>query len=85
MAVTRSHFDEFKRQQPQKQQQQEKQEAELVSESDNVVEEVVVMTTVESDPRVQGMKIWLRRFSAPVSFDDVSPTDFKQMISNRSI
>lgn len=74
MDVTKSQPNELKRQQ---RQQQEHQEAELVPESDYVVEEVVVMTTVESEPRGQTMQIGTRRFLAPVSFDDVSPKDFK--------
>lgn len=51
----------------------------MVSESNDLVEEVVVITKVEDYRKGQTIQIETRLFSAPVSFDDVSPTNFKRI------
>lgn len=77
VAVTQSQSTKLQRQKQQL--HEENIEADLVSESDDVVEELVVMNTVESEIPWKTMKIGMGRFPPAVLFDDLLLTDFKRL------
>lgn len=78
MVVTRSQSAKLRRHQELQQQRQQERHRE-VQEAEEVTKDVEVMMTTNPYPRGRTIKVVTRRFLARVSFDGVSPTDFKRI------